>query len=49
MWVLPDEARLEPGYEQLDIADAELRGRLAVVASGMDRDRDAGRDPHPAA
>jgi redox-sensitive bicupin YhaK (pirin superfamily) len=40
MWVPPDGARLEPGYEQLEIADADLRGRLAVVASGMERDRD---------
>ena len=49
MWVPPDARALEPGYEQLEIADADLRGRLAVVASGMDRDRDRGRDPHPAA
>jgi redox-sensitive bicupin YhaK (pirin superfamily) len=40
MWVPPDTARLDPGYEQLEIADADLRGRLAVVASGLERDRD---------
>jgi quercetin 2,3-dioxygenase len=40
MWVPPDAALLEPGYEQLEIADTDLRGTLAVVASGMDRDRD---------
>jgi redox-sensitive bicupin YhaK (pirin superfamily) len=41
MWVLPDERGIAPGYEQLEIADGELRGRLVPVASGMDRDRDA--------
>ena len=40
MWVPPDASRLDPGYEQLEIADADLRGRLVVVASGMERDRD---------
>ena len=40
MWVPPDSARLDPGYEQLEIPDADLRGRLAVVASGMERDVD---------
>jgi quercetin 2,3-dioxygenase len=40
MWVPPDEARRDPGYEQLEIPDADLRGQLAVVASGMERDRD---------
>jgi redox-sensitive bicupin YhaK (pirin superfamily) len=40
MWVLPDEARLTPGYEQLEIDDARLRSGLVVVASGMDRDAD---------
>jgi redox-sensitive bicupin YhaK (pirin superfamily) len=35
MWVVPDEARIDPGYEQLEIADAELRGGLVPVASGM--------------
>jgi redox-sensitive bicupin YhaK (pirin superfamily) len=40
MWVLPDRARLEPGYEQLEIDDARLRSGLVVVASGMPRDAD---------
>ncbi len=40
MWVPPDSVGLDPGYEQLEIADADLRGRLAVVASGMERDQD---------
>jgi len=35
MWVVPDEGGITPGYEQLEIPDTELRGNLAVVASGM--------------
>ncbi|HEY0637833.1 MAG TPA: pirin family protein [Pseudonocardiaceae bacterium] len=38
MWVVPDEARLDPGYEQLEIADADLRGRLTTIASGRPSD-----------
>jgi redox-sensitive bicupin YhaK (pirin superfamily) len=34
MWVTPDEARIEPGYEQLEIADELLGGGLVAVASG---------------
>lgn len=37
MWVVPDSSGLEPGYEQLEIDDALLRGALVPVASGMDR------------
>ncbi|HVW80858.1 MAG TPA: pirin family protein [Mycobacteriales bacterium] len=37
MWVLPDSAGVTPGYEQLEIADEALRGKLAPVASGMPR------------
>lgn len=37
MWVVPDEARIDPGYEQREIADELLRGGLVPVASGMDR------------
>ncbi|WP_241384438.1 pirin family protein [Rhodococcus sp. CH91] len=37
MWVLPDEAGIEPGYEQLEIDDELLTGGLVPVASGMDR------------
>jgi redox-sensitive bicupin YhaK (pirin superfamily) len=36
MWVLPDERGIDPGYEQLEIADELLRGGLVPVASGMD-------------
>ncbi len=35
MWVVPDEARITPGYEQLEIDDELLRGGLVPVASGM--------------
>ena len=38
MWVLPDEAGVQPGYEQLEIADELLTGGLVTVASGMARD-----------
>ena len=34
MWVLPDETGIRPGYEQLEIGDELLRGRLIPVASG---------------
>jgi redox-sensitive bicupin YhaK (pirin superfamily) len=36
MWVVPDEPGIAPGYEQLEIDDALLRGGLVPVASGMD-------------
>jgi quercetin 2,3-dioxygenase len=35
MWVVPDEQRIKPGYEQLEIDDELLRGGLVPVASGM--------------
>jgi redox-sensitive bicupin YhaK (pirin superfamily) len=35
MWVVPDQARIDPGYEQLEIGDELLRGGLVPVASGM--------------
>jgi redox-sensitive bicupin YhaK (pirin superfamily) len=35
MWVVPDESGIEPGYEQLEIADELLRGGLVPVASGL--------------
>jgi quercetin 2,3-dioxygenase len=37
MWVVPDEAGITPGYEQLEIEDELLRGGLVTVASGMSR------------
>src|SRR6202158_663793 len=41
MWVLPDEQGIQPGYEQMEIADELLRGGLVTVASGMDKHTDA--------
>lgn len=37
MWVLPDEAGITPGYEQLEIENELLAGGLVPVASGMDK------------
>ena len=33
IWILPEKARLKPGYEQKTFAAEEKRGRLRVVAS----------------
>jgi redox-sensitive bicupin YhaK (pirin superfamily) len=38
MWVVPDEARISPGYEQLDIGAELARGGLVPVASGRGHD-----------
>jgi quercetin 2,3-dioxygenase len=38
MWVVPDQQRLTPGYEQLDINDSLARGGLVPVASGRGHD-----------
>jgi hypothetical protein len=35
MWVVPDEAGITPGYQQLEIDDELLRGGLVTIASGM--------------
>jgi redox-sensitive bicupin YhaK (pirin superfamily) len=40
MWVPPDERGIRPGYQQEELADDDLRGKLAVVASGMDAHTD---------
>lgn len=37
MWVVPDEAGIRPGYEQLEIDAELLRGGLVPVASGLAR------------
>ncbi len=37
MWVVPDEAGIAPGYEQLEIDHELLKGGLVPVASGMAR------------
>ena len=38
MWVVPDEARITPGYEQLDIGAELHKGGLVPVASGRGHD-----------
>jgi hypothetical protein len=40
MWVVPDEAEVAPGYEQLELDPSDFQGRLAVVASGIARHQD---------
>jgi redox-sensitive bicupin YhaK (pirin superfamily) len=40
MWVPPDTAGIRPGYEQQELDDAALAGRLAPVASGMAKHAD---------
>jgi redox-sensitive bicupin YhaK (pirin superfamily) len=37
MWVLPDESGVAPGYQQHEIADELLDGRLVPIASGIPR------------
>ncbi len=37
MWVPSDTARIEPGYQQLDVSEQLDAGGLVVVASGMTR------------
>ncbi|WP_328349969.1 pirin family protein [Mycobacterium sp. NBC_00419] len=39
MWVVPDEAGVTPGYQQLEIDDELLRGGLVTIASGMPQHR----------
>ena len=41
MWVVPDEAGITPGYEQLEIDDELMRGGLMPVATGMPRYADS--------
>jgi redox-sensitive bicupin YhaK (pirin superfamily) len=38
MWVEPDTARVDPGYEQLDINDSLAKGGLVPIASGRGHD-----------
>jgi redox-sensitive bicupin YhaK (pirin superfamily) len=38
MWVRPDELRIDPGYQQADVADALRAGALVPVASGSHPD-----------
>lgn len=32
IWILPERKGLDPGYEQLAVSDAELRGKFSLVA-----------------
>jgi redox-sensitive bicupin YhaK (pirin superfamily) len=38
IWILPDTARLTPGYEQKHFAESERRGQLRLVGSRDGRD-----------
>lgn len=38
MWVVPDTASVDPGYQQLDINDQLERGGLVPIASGRGHD-----------
>jgi redox-sensitive bicupin YhaK (pirin superfamily) len=38
MWVLPDEASVEPSYQQADVNDALAGGGLVPIASGQGHD-----------
>ncbi len=38
MWVLPDSAGIDPGYEQRDINEALAGGQLVPIASGKGHD-----------
>lgn len=38
MWVAPDEAGIEPGYQQAEIDGSQLAGRLTTIASGRGGD-----------
>jgi hypothetical protein len=38
MWVAPDEAGIEPGYQQSEIDDRLMTGKLMTIASGMHDD-----------
>jgi quercetin 2,3-dioxygenase len=38
MWVVPDEAGIDPGYQQAEISGDQIAGRLTTIASGMHDD-----------
>lgn len=40
MWVVPDESGITPGYQQLEIDDDLMRGKLVTIASGMPQHAD---------
>jgi redox-sensitive bicupin YhaK (pirin superfamily) len=39
MWIVPDEAEVSPGYQQLELNPSDLDGKPTVAASGMTRHR----------
>ncbi len=39
MWVAPDESGITPGYQQLEVDDELLQGKLTTIASGMAKHR----------
>jgi quercetin 2,3-dioxygenase len=41
MWIVPDTAGIEPGYEQLDVNERLARGGLQLVVSGRGGDTGA--------
>ncbi|WP_026926974.1 pirin family protein [Granulicoccus phenolivorans] len=41
MWVIPDESGITPGYEQVEVAPADLAGKFATIATGMPQYADA--------
>ena len=38
MWVVPDESRLDPGYQQVEVGTAMAKGGLVPIASGREKD-----------
>lgn len=40
MWVVPDESGITPGYQQLEIDDELMRGKVVTIASGMPQHAD---------
>jgi quercetin 2,3-dioxygenase len=38
MWVVPDEAGIDPGYQQAEVDDSRLAGGLVTIASGRSND-----------
>ncbi|MEO8124341.1 MAG: pirin family protein [Burkholderiales bacterium] len=38
IWIVPDALGIDPGYEQIHVADEDKRGRLRLVASPDGRD-----------
>ena len=39
IWIVPDALGIDPGYEQIHVAEQDKRGRLRLIASADGRDR----------